>query len=222
MLLRLGNDVVDLSLPEVAQKYLDQRFLLRVFTPTEQNAILTSRDKSKIIWSLWAAKEAAYKACQKQFPEIIFSPKKLMITDETLFLLKTRIEWRELTGGLIYQGLFISLKWHWQQDAVHCLAVLLENQEVFQYWQEIHWKITKINCSVAEESYHTRLFAKQFLQTFGLDPTIEIIRPIKVERQTTRLGPPVLSNGKETITNYEISLSHDGHWAAVAMGPSFL
>ena len=57
----IGNDVVDLGDPVIARHHQNERFLARVCTPEERSRVATARD----LWSLFAAKEAAYKALVK-------------------------------------------------------------------------------------------------------------------------------------------------------------
>ena len=62
---RVGNDVVDLGAPRVPGKSADQRFLARILAPAERGLVERSLDPDLELWSLWAAKEAAYKVVSK-------------------------------------------------------------------------------------------------------------------------------------------------------------
>ncbi len=59
----LGNDVVDLAHPRTEGKEADRRFLERVLDPNERE--LVAEGGRRTLWTLWAAKEAAYKAAYK-------------------------------------------------------------------------------------------------------------------------------------------------------------
>jgi phosphopantetheine--protein transferase-like protein len=61
----LGNDVVDLKEPRSAAKATDERFVARVLTAAERAGLARSDDPNLELWSLWAAKEAAYKVVSK-------------------------------------------------------------------------------------------------------------------------------------------------------------
>lgn len=61
----VGNDVVDLSDPRCAGKSLSERFLSRVFAVEEGELIHGSRQPDRMLWLLWAAKEAAFKVVSK-------------------------------------------------------------------------------------------------------------------------------------------------------------
>lgn len=58
-------DVVDLTAPRTADRTGDSRFLQRVFTPEERERIRHSTDPHQTLWTIWAAKEAAFKVISK-------------------------------------------------------------------------------------------------------------------------------------------------------------
>jgi hypothetical protein len=61
----VGNDIVDLNAPGNAGKSRDSRFLDRVFTEGERQRIAGASSPDRLLWMLWAAKEAAYKALSR-------------------------------------------------------------------------------------------------------------------------------------------------------------
>ena len=226
----LGNDIIDLSQPDIFTKHSDQRFLQRVFSIQEQAAIQNSKNSSHVLWSIWAAKEAAYKACQKQNLDLIFAHKKFSVSDITLKLLQNSHQPEELTGNLFFGEQLIALRWQWTPRNVHCTAVNFVGSNEFQNWQAINYCIEELDLKIdinlrkhfsenewesifTAESAQTRLHAKHFLQTLGFDKNIEIIRL----NRSTRLTPPQLYLNQNLLANYEISLSHDGRWMAAAL-----
>ncbi|MHB8909642.1 MAG: 4'-phosphopantetheinyl transferase superfamily protein [Syntrophales bacterium] len=72
----VGNDVVDLKEPENRGKSGDDRFLDRVFTAREREMIAAARSPDTLLWSLWAAKEAAYKAVGGDDPSVCSIPRR--------------------------------------------------------------------------------------------------------------------------------------------------
>lgn len=72
----VGNDVVDLGEPENQGKSGDGRFLARVFTDQEQEMIALAARPDTLLWSLWAAKEAAYKAISGGSPDLSSVPRR--------------------------------------------------------------------------------------------------------------------------------------------------
>ena len=75
----VGNDVVDLGDPEVREDALHPRFDERVFAPEERAALSKGADRNRLRWTLWAAKEAAYKTARKLDPAVIFSPARFVV-----------------------------------------------------------------------------------------------------------------------------------------------
>jgi phosphopantetheinyl transferase (holo-ACP synthase) len=65
---RLGNDVVDLGHRACRDRHGDDRFLDRVLTPDERGWMEAApeRERRRVrLWSLWAAKETAFKVVSK-------------------------------------------------------------------------------------------------------------------------------------------------------------
>ncbi len=79
----LGNDIVDLGDPESRPGARHPRFDARVFTREERAALAEAKDPERLRWSLWAAKEAAYKCLKKLAPEAGFSPVRFAVRLET-------------------------------------------------------------------------------------------------------------------------------------------
>jgi phosphopantetheinyl transferase (holo-ACP synthase) len=77
----IGNDVVDLGDPESAAGACHARFDGRVFAPEELAALdaSSSAQRLRLRWTLWAAKEAAYKVARKHDATIVFSPRRFVV-----------------------------------------------------------------------------------------------------------------------------------------------
>lgn len=65
--------MVDLELASRQSNWRRKGFLAKVFSPEEQELIITSTTPNYMVWLLWSMKEAAYKAHQREFK----SPRKL-------------------------------------------------------------------------------------------------------------------------------------------------
>jgi phosphopantetheine--protein transferase-like protein len=78
---RIGNDVIDLTVPGSQGKEHDRRFLDRVFTPVEQARISSAPSPTAALWLCWAAKEAAYKALKKHDSSLIFAHRQFELVD---------------------------------------------------------------------------------------------------------------------------------------------
>ena len=75
----VGNDIVDLNDPESTLEALHPRFTQRVFSEEERARIARSPDPRSTLWTLWAAKESAYKIALKQEPTAVFSPRAFAV-----------------------------------------------------------------------------------------------------------------------------------------------
>lgn len=75
----VGNDVVDLNDPENRPGALHARFDARVFSPAEREALNAfvpdSASRHELRWTLWAAKESAYKVAKKLDSAVRFLPR---------------------------------------------------------------------------------------------------------------------------------------------------
>ena len=75
----VGNDVVDLSDAESRPEALHARFDARVFTSDERSALSASASQHSLRWTLWAAKESAYKVAKKIDPAVRFFPRDFSV-----------------------------------------------------------------------------------------------------------------------------------------------
>ena len=75
----VGNDVVDLHDPETRHEALHPRFDARVFTSDERKALSASASAHPLRWTLWAAKESAYKVAKKLDPAVRFLPRAFVV-----------------------------------------------------------------------------------------------------------------------------------------------
>lgn len=74
----VGNDIVDLS----ATAGIHPRFIERVCTAEERLRIEASSDPKRMLWSLFAAKEAAYKAAVKLGLEPGFAHRRFEVSPD--------------------------------------------------------------------------------------------------------------------------------------------
>lgn len=65
----VGNDIVSLRTPHAMEKPCDRRYVRRVCTEAERDALAAAACPSTFFWALWACKESAYKiSCKLQDP----------------------------------------------------------------------------------------------------------------------------------------------------------
>ena len=75
----VGNDVVDLHDPGSQPEALHPRFDARVFSAGEREALSASGSPHSLRWSLWAAKESAYKVAKKLDAAVRFVPRDFLV-----------------------------------------------------------------------------------------------------------------------------------------------
>ncbi len=129
----VGNDVVDLKEPDNRGKSGNDRFLGRVFTAKERELIAQAPEPDRLLWSLWAAKEAAYKAASGGDPSVCSIPSRYPVRLETFAQFGNRIPEAQkshldgevgglLTGRVITPRGEMALRITVTDDYVHALA----------------------------------------------------------------------------------------------------
>lgn len=78
----IGNDIVDFELAKIETNWQRPRLLDKIFSTKEQDYIALSSDPFKTFWTLWAAKEAAYKLYTQLKPRRFYSPKGFICSIE--------------------------------------------------------------------------------------------------------------------------------------------
>ncbi|MEW7279680.1 4'-phosphopantetheinyl transferase superfamily protein [Aquimarina sp. 2201CG1-2-11] len=72
----IGNDIIDLQLAAQESDWQRKGFLQKIFTASEQNLILSSKNYFQVVWRLWSMKESAYKIHVQQHSKRFFAPQK--------------------------------------------------------------------------------------------------------------------------------------------------
>ncbi len=107
----VGNDVVDLADLEVCNGPAHPRFDARVFAPAERRALEAGGAPNRLRWTLWAAKEAAYKLAVKRDPNVIFAASRFVVKLD-----------RALHGEVEHPGGRVAVTLATRGDAVHAVA----------------------------------------------------------------------------------------------------
>lgn len=79
--MHVGNDVVDLRDPEARPGAVHPRFDARVFTSCERARIRAAAAAERVRWSLWAAKESAFKVARKLDDGLPFHPRRFVVRE---------------------------------------------------------------------------------------------------------------------------------------------
>ena len=107
----VGNDVVDLADLEVSNGPAHPRFDTRDFAPAERRALAAEGAPNRSRWTMWAAKEAAYKLAVKRNPNVIFAASRFVVTFD-----------QALHGEVKHPGGRVAVTLATRDDAVHAVA----------------------------------------------------------------------------------------------------
>jgi len=202
----VGNDIVDFSAPGAVGKHCDERFLARVFTGYERRLIEDNHDPDRMLWTLWACKETAYKAVVKFHRRISWAPARYKVHIEEAGSRRTVGGVVDTPAGniLVEAGI--------EGDSVHCIGTSGTLCDLKSIVLDVKRLIR--NGSVPPDlSKEARALIVECLASHGAGGkgSIEILRP----RGPEGLNPPIVSiDGR--IAPIDISLSHDGMYVACA------
>jgi phosphopantetheinyl transferase (holo-ACP synthase) len=206
---------VDLSDPRNRGKSRDLPFMQRVFTPSERDRIAGSENPDRELWTLWAAKETAYKVLSKSLPSLSSAPGLFAVTLSSPGPSAVRSE--ALRGKVACLSGRVAIRIYRSDEYAHCVGT----DEDINLAEGIIVQVIRLAdgtgaSPLPDESRLTRDAAAQRLSAH-LDLKAEEIeiRRIKKDRG---LGPPVVyARGEKTTV--DISLSHDGCFGAFAFVP---
>lgn len=189
----LGNDVVDLSDPETRPGARHPRFDERVFTGEERAALAAAPDPERLRWSLWAAKEAAYKCLKKLAPGTFFSPVRFEVRFDSETTGTVEAGERRLRVALFREG-----------DALHAVATDAADPE-----RGVLRALAEATGAEQDASQAVRALARQAAAAeLGCHPEeLAILREGRRPRLRRRGGLPEL----------DLSLSHHGRFLAAAL-----
>lgn len=218
---RVGNDIMDLLHPHAQGKSKNTRFLKRIFLPEEESLLLADSQPDAMLWALWTGKEAAYKAIQKDQLDITSIPRLYKVQFDVT---ETGEQAASLLPG---ERRFLGTV-NTPRGSIH-LETLITSRYVHSIATAgspvagtgIVWQVERMPCaepSPAYESSYVRAAATRHLAQClsGISPQdIEIRRA----HGTHGLGPPSVYV-RQQLTTIDISLSHEGAFAAYAFAAS--
>ena len=177
----------------------------------EQRAVYHSGHPDKILWALWSAKETAYKAVSKSFPDISSSPGRYAVRFKSFHNTGTA------TGKVnTPKGVVVAVTIYFHNEFLHCIGTTGKYHHlhaIISGVEEVKQNASATEIFSKKESKAVRRLAKKgiaaHLQVKETD--IEIIR----QKTLNKIMPPsVYINGN--TQRLDISLSHDGRFAAYA------
>ncbi len=178
----------------------------RVFTPDERERITHARYPDAMLWSLWAAKEAAYKAVSKSTPGVSSAPGLYGVSYDSAM--------EEMISGAVSTpcGAVVITSFV-NRDYIHCIGVAESPVGI----RNVAWGVEQITTegmlTADYESLRVREAAKKRLATYlHVEPT-----EIDVWRfpASSGLGPPLVYC-RGSRAEIDITLSHDGRFVAYA------
>lgn len=237
MSVAVGNDVVDLKRTRIKDLASNERFLERIFSVHEREAIDNSDDVNLEIWSHWAAKEAGFKAISKVVsptPPFVHADFRVSWPRKTS-LLETSTGSVIRGGTVSYDGLGAEVTVALWPDRVHATAFvrtpakpgvveiktrvdLLDKPD--SSWsgsfQELMSRLStrELGMVHSRESAAVRVGARKDLATL-LRVEEKRVEIVCGPGPSGKLPPQVLIDGHPA--NADVSLSHDGRWIAWAV-----
>jgi len=207
----VGNDIVDLKTPEAMGKAADIRFVHRVLNPHEQRLVFNSGHPDTLLWALWAAKECAYKAVSKSAPDVSSAPRRYPVILDLEKIINSA------TGIVMTPHGIVPVKIFFNEEYVHCIGIDGPSNSlksiVYGMDKISPEKIPEADSISEKESLTARKLAKKHIASCLQikEQDIQIIR----QKNHSGIYPPMIY-AKGKMKNMEISLSHDGRFAAYA------
>lgn len=221
----VGVDVVDLTADRLRDRGLSRRFLDRVFTDAERARIEAADDAVSETWSLWAAKEAAFKVVSKLLgTPPVFEHRAFEVTDAP-GTLPSEVRYKDVRVALTARVDSEHVVVHAWNDPSSLVMVsemgqdaardLLEFREPFDTWCGTRFTPEEREALHSRASAFVRLLARRDAARF-LD--LEERRlSIRAGPGTTGRRPPYLFvDGRESPST-DLSFSHHGNRLAWAL-----
>lgn len=186
-----------------------------MFTPSERDRIAGSENPDRELWTLWAAKETAYKVLSKYLPSLSSAPGLFAVTLASPDPSASRVE--ELRGTVASPSGRVAIRVYRTDEYVHCVGTDEDTDPAEGIIVQVIRLAGGTGASPSlDESGLTRAAAVQRLsEHLDLNARAIEIRRIKKDRG---LGPPVVYVQGEKTT-IDISLSHDGSFGAFSFLP---
>jgi len=190
----VGNDVVDLAEPEAGLALGKRGFVERVCDDDERTRVASPRD----LWTLFAAKEAAYKALVKLGADPGFRHRAIHVAPD-----QTSVRFGETRLSLSVTG---------GDDHVHAVA-----------WSGAAIptaRLARTRTAPPDEGARARaLLCAILADVVGCDPAeLQVVRD-RVHGAWDGYGPPRVERAGLRV-EADVSLSHDGRFVAAAALPA--
>lgn len=192
--LRVGNDVVDLGDPWIAT--VRERFVARVCCEEERERVAVARDPRRLLWSLFAAKEAAFKVVSKLGPPPVFAHRRFVVAEDL--------------GSVRYEDLSLPAWIRVDEDFVHALVSTTAELPCSEVARAAEGDLSASARALLRAALAGRLGCSA--------DELEIARA-PAPGSWDGFAPPVATR-RGAALDVDVSLSHDGRFVAFAMSPS--
>lgn len=190
----IGNDVVDLGDRPATTPRHRERFIQRVCSQSEQALLAREGASDRLLYSLFAAKEAAFKVVCKLGPVPVFAHRKFVVSDD----LKS-VTWGQWT---------LQLDLDVDGERVHAVAST--------FFPAPKGTVARLLPGADESAAARALLKGMVSKTFGCPVSrLDVVRAPDPKRWDG-LGPPKVLLGGAPLP-LDVSLSHDGGFVACAV-----
>lgn len=208
-MLHVGNDIVDLHADKTAGKSSDSRFVNKVLTEAEKLRFDRAECQDVYLWSVWAAKETAYKALVKAHPGIASWPRKYEVTHGAPDLSKSGDAMVKTPLDSVPVMLFVN------NDYIHCIGGMtgrLCPDMIIRGVVEVA-SAESVCMDPQQKSEVVRQASAARIAACEDVPESDI--EIRRARSSRGLGPPMVYI-RQRAAGIDLSLSHHGRFAAFA------
>jgi phosphopantetheinyl transferase (holo-ACP synthase) len=222
-MLSTGNDIVALDYIDVNRSN-DRRFYSKILSASEQELYHSSGFSiysfDKYLWLLWSVKESAFKYINRNQPDLIFSPTRIIINQINFPVHLNNSDFTsDFVGEIIntehnFSGhLIFGSKYYYFNSKINqnYIATVVSEDEKFEFTQ---WGIASIKSNKYEhQSKEVRSF---FLKQMALQiPGFEL----KVEKN--KVGCPLIYNGSSEL-EIPVSFAHHGRYISYSFYNKYL